>query len=89
MSDLIPFNAWSKERIAQGRKFCTSRHRKYLKDPRVIGISEWMEWGLIKKYFWKMEGANSPDELQRVIEDIYKRPVEDDEEFVIHFGDFR
>ena len=48
-----------------------------------------MDFGYIKKYLWKLEGADSPEELQQVIEDIYKRKVPDDEMFYVHFGDFR
>lgn len=88
MSELIPFNAWSKERIAQGRKICTSRHKKYLHDHRVTLIEQ-HTWGAIRENLWKDEGANSPEELQEVIEAIYKRVVPDDEEFYVHWGDFR
>lgn len=89
MNDLIPFNAWSKERIKLGKKTCTSRHRRYPKDPRVKSISKKMPWGLIKDYFWDQEGADSKQELQEVIESIYKRKVPDDEKFYLHFGDFK
>lgn len=85
----IPFNDWSKERIREGRKFCTSRHKMYHSDDRVELITHKIRWGLIRKYFWKTEGANSPKELQEVIEQIYKREVPDDELFFVHFGDFR
>ena len=86
---IIPFNVWSKERIVQGRKFCTSRHKKYGQDKRVEWISPLLKWGFIKKYFWQLEGANSPEELQEVIESIYHRKVEDTEMFYVHFGDFK
>ena len=86
---LIPFNLWSKGRIALGKKCCTSRHKKYLDDSRVIGISKKMPWGFIKTYLFELEGADSPAELQNIIEDIYKREVKDDELFYVHFGDFR
>lgn len=89
MTNEIPFNEWSKERIEQGRKFCTSRHKKYSNDPRVVCITPKMPWHIIRTFFWKLEGANSPGELQRVIEGIYKREVPDDENFYVHFGEFR
>jgi len=85
----IPFNAWSKQRIAEGRKFCTSRHKKYLHDDRVLCIIPKVQWHIIKTFFWQAEGADSPTELQQVIEDIYKRKVPDDEYFHVHFGNFR
>lgn len=88
MKEQIPFNEWSKERIRQGRKTCTSRHKKYKDDKRVTSI-ERLSWGFIKRHLCKEEGADSPEELQKVIEDIYKRKVPDDEMFYVHFGDFR
>ena len=86
----IPFNEWSKERINQGRKFITSRHSKYLHDNRVMLILPKMPWGEIRERFWQLEGADSPMELQQVIEeDIYHRKVLDNEMFYPHLGDFR
>ena len=86
---LIPFNEWSKERIRQGRKFMTSRHKRYDKDPRVFMILPKMAWGEIRDKFWQLEGADSIMELQEVIESIYKRTVTLDEMFYPHLGDFR
>ena len=88
MSDRIPFNPWSKDRIARNMKECTSRHKRYPKDPRVTYITPKLQWWFIKKYLYKPEGALSPAELQDVIEEIYDRPVHDNEEFYVHFGDF-
>ncbi len=84
----IPFNKWSKERIKERRKFCTSRHTKYIDDSRVEFITPKLKWGFIKKYLWQTEGANSPKELQEVIQSIYHRVVPDYEKFFVHFGDF-
>jgi hypothetical protein len=88
MKEKIPFNDWSKERIKQKRKFCTSRHIKYTKDKRVHYITEKIDWYIIREFLWQTEGADSPEELQKVIESIYKRFVSDDEQFFVHFGDF-
>ena len=85
----IPFNKWSRERIKFGKKVCTSRKKIYDKDPRVHYISPKLPWWLIKNYLWQPEGANSPTELQIVIDKIFRRKVEDDEEFYVHFGDFK
>jgi len=85
----IPFNSWSKERIEKGVKKCTSRHKKYLNDKRVTYISPKLPWWFIRTYLWEPEGANSPEELQEVIEKIYKRKVPDDEVFYVHFGEFK
>ena len=86
---IIPFNAWSQKRINAGKKVCTSRHQRYPSDKRVTYITPKIPWWIIKIYLWKAEGADSPEELQQVIEDIYKRKVEDSEEFYVHFGNFR
>ena len=86
--ELIPFNEWSRERIRQGKKICTSRHKKYLHDPRVTHIIE-HSWGTIKAMYWQLEGADNPVELQKVIENIYKRKVPDNERFYVHFGNFK
>lgn len=85
----LPFNAWSKERIRQGRKFCTSRHKRYPDDPRVFQILPQMPWHIIRDYLYTLEGADSPEELQEVIEGIMKRHVPDNELFYVHVGDFR
>lgn len=85
----IPFNEWSKERIALGVKHCTSRHQRYLADKRVTYITPKLQWWFIRTYLWMAEGADSPEELQRVIDDIYKRHVKDTEEFYVHFGNFK
>ena len=87
MSDLIPFNVWSFERIRDENKFTTARHKKYSKDPLVYHITPKLEWWIIKAFFWKTEGAHNPDELQKAVELIYRRPVPDDEKFHLHFFD--
>jgi len=84
----IPFNTWSKQRIAQGRKICTSRKKMY-SDPRVTYISPLLPWWFIRTYLFRPEGADSPGELQAVIDNIFKRHVEDSEEFYVHFGNFK
>lgn len=86
--DQIPFNIWSKQRIEEGRKFCTSRHKRYPNDPRVKYITDKIPWHVIRDCLWMVEGADSPEELQEVIEGIMKRKVSDDEMFYVHFGNF-
>lgn len=89
MTKLIPFNVWSKERIRQGRKYMTSRHEQYKEDPRVKLILPLTKWGFIRDNWFGIEGADSREELQSVIEKIYKRKVPDDEMFYPHIGDFK
>ncbi len=88
MSELIPFTSWSQERIRTGQKVCTSRHKRYSKDPRVTHIVR-LPWWIIVNYLYEPEGAMSPIELQQVIDGIYGRHVPDDEMFYVHWGDFR
>jgi len=89
MNEKIPFNDWSRSRIKRGIKVCTSRHKKYTKDPRVTWISPKLPWWFIRKYLYQAEGAFDGMELQTVIDGIYKRQVKDDELFYVHFGDFK
>lgn len=85
----IPFNEWSKQRIFRGTKICTSRHKKYLHDKRVTWISPKLPWWFIRTYLWDVEGAESITELQGVVDKIYNRKVKDDEQFYVHFGNFK
>jgi hypothetical protein len=85
----IPFNDWSRERIAMGKKCCTSRHKRYPNDKRVRWISPKLPWWFIRDYLYQAEGAGSRSELQEVINGIYKRNVHDDEGFYVHFGEFK
>ena len=85
----IPFNEWSKIRIDEGRKKCTSRHKRYSKDTRVYYITPKLPLWFIKQYLWRDEGADSPEELQKIFNKIYKREVDDDELFYVHFGFFK
>jgi len=88
MKEEIPFNHWSQSRISAGMKSCTSRHSKYPNDKRVTWISPKLPFWFIKQYLWMPEGATGPEELQKVINDIYNREVSGDEEFYVHFGQF-
>lgn len=89
MSNLIPFNRWSRERIKNMGKCMTSRHKRYPNDPKVKWISPKLPWWFIREFLWSWEGAKSPMELQEVIEGIYHRVVPDDEMFYVHYGDFK
>ena len=86
---LIPFNEWSKERIEMGLKVCTSRHKRYIKDPRVYWVSPKLPFWFIRQYLFRQEGAKSPEELKEVMSKIYNREVPDSEMFYVHFGVFK
>lgn len=82
----LKFNAWSRKRIEQGRKFCTSRNHQVL-DEEVLGMVM-LPWWFIKTRLYALEGADSPEELQRVINQVQRRIVKDNEMFWVHFGEF-
>lgn len=86
--NLLPFAKWSRERIAQGRKFATSRSKPYDKDPRVLMIVE-MPLRIVIENLWKIEGADSPEELIQVWRSIHKGQCNPNDKVFVHFGDFR
>ena len=84
----LPFNKWSQERINLGKKFCTSRTKKYT-DPRVVNVIKMPLW-VVAAYLWKMEGADSPQEFEKVWREIHpKRGWTPNLDVFVHFGDFR
>lgn len=82
---LIPFNKWSRERIINGFKDVTSRSKRY-NDPLVYEVLV-LPWGRIKKELYFREGAESPEELQTVINKIFRKHVPDDRDFYVHYFD--
>ncbi len=81
----MKFNAWSKKRIGEGKKFLTSRKKAYLDDGDVLEVLPHpLPWWFICRYLWKDEGAVSPDELQRIINQIFRRKVKGNEMFFVH-----
>lgn len=85
--DKIPFNKWSKERIAQGRKFCTSRNVIY-DDERVDFVAQFPLW-IVTKYLWQIEGADSPEEFKKIWRAIHRGKYQPHKMVWVHFGDFR
>lgn len=83
----LTFNDWSIQRIAEGRKFCTSRTKKY-DDPRVVRTEKFPLW-FVRDFLWQVEGANSPQEFEEVWESIHpKKGFNKYQEVFVHFGDF-
>jgi len=83
----MKFNDWSKARLERGEKFITSRKKAHYNDPDVAFILGKLPWGIIRDRLYIPEGAESPEELQEVIDKIFARrgyPVADDEEFYVH-----
>ena len=87
MTEKIPFNKWSKERIEQGRKICTSRTRKW-KDDRVYLIIQ-LPLGIVKEWLYREEGANSPEEFEKVWRSIFRGNFNSERIVFVHFGDFK
>ena len=78
----IPFNAWSKARVLDGRKICTSRTKVYgaVGDWFFVGDSRYQLNGVVAftthtilHYLFKAEGAQSQDELKDVFNDIFRK----------------
>jgi len=86
--DLLPFAKWSQERIAQNRKFATSRSKRYSDDPRVMWITV-MPLEIVRDYLWQVEGADSPEEFEKVWRSIHRGHYNGEDEVFVHFGDFR
>jgi hypothetical protein len=63
--DLLLFNEWSRERIARGVKFCTSRSRPYSNDPRVKFIIP-LKLLYVKLFLFQTEGAGSQEEFEHI-----------------------
>ena len=83
----MKFNAWSRERIRQGKKIISCRKKPHHNDEDVYCVLGPVPWGVIRTYLFEEEGADSPFELQEVIDHIFARrgfPVDDEELFYIH-----
>lgn len=70
----LPFNKWSKERLATGQKVCTSRTKQYgnpgdkfyVENEHILKeILKFPLW-FVKDFLWYQEGANSPEEFEEV-----------------------
>ena len=83
----LNFNSWSWSRIEQGRKFCSSRTKPY-EDDRVRFVVQ-MKLKDVKDLLWQTEGANSPEEFEKVWRSIFRGKFEPDKNVYVHFGDFR
>ena len=83
----MKFNKWSQSRILAGKKTLTSRTKKHENDPDVLHIFGPLPLWFIKTYLYRDEGAESPEELQRVINQIFRRVVKDDRLFYVHVID--
>jgi hypothetical protein len=78
----IPFNAWSKERIKNGIKTMTSRYKRYgrpgdyyvVDDEKYILVEQYqIKLELVKLMYWQNEGAESPEEFEKIWKEIHPR----------------
>jgi len=83
----MKFNNWSKSKILANEKTLTSRTKKHENDSDVLYIFGPLPWWFIKQYLYRDEGAESPEQLQRVINQIFRRVVDDDRLFYVHVID--
>jgi len=86
--DELTFNKWSKERIALGRKFCTSRSKNYGSDPRVKFVVD-IQLKYVRDFLFQTEGADSPEEFEKVWRSLHRGRFNQEDYVVVHFGDFR
>ena len=80
----MKFNAWSRKRLELGTKRLTSRRTDQEADRDVEYVVGPLPWGFIRDFLWRDEGAESPEELQRVINQIHRQIVPDDKMLFVH-----
>lgn len=83
----IPFNKWSQERIDNGWKLCTSRTRLW-NDSRVYLVIK-LPLGIVRNFLYKEEGAETPEEFERVWRSIFRGKFDSERVVFVHFGDFK
>lgn len=80
----MKFNTWSMKRIREGTKTITSRSKRHDNDPDVTNIVGPLPLWFICIYLYRDEGAENPQELKRVINQIWRRDVEWTRELYVH-----
>ena len=80
----MKFNAWSRKKLELGVKRLTSRTSSQEADRDVEYVVGPLPWKFIRDFLCREEGADSPEELQRVINQIFRQIVPDDRLFYVH-----
>ena len=78
------FSKWSKERIKLGVKRLTSRTKPEHDDPDVMYITPPLPLWFIREFLFRGEGAFTPEEFQRKINQVQRRYVKDDTMLYVH-----
>lgn len=77
----IPFNAWSKKKFREERKWSTSRTKIWGTSGDIFEVEGekyailsvvLMPTKVIIEHMYPMEGADSPDELRKVFNSIFR-----------------
>jgi hypothetical protein len=80
----MKFNAWSKKRLELGVKRLTSRSEPIYDDSDTDYFVGPLPWKFIREFLFRDEGAVCPEELQRVINQVKRRKVGDEETFYVY-----
>lgn len=91
----IPFTNWSKKRILQNKKRCTSKHYQLgeVGDTfhvdgekfRIIRI-EYLSLGVVRDSLFRCEGTNSPEQFERIWKSQHKIwNFEEKNKIFVHF----
>ena len=80
----MKFNAWSRKRLDNGTKRITARRTPHYDDPDVKYVVGPLPVKFILDFLYRDEGAESPEELQRVLNQVQRRKVPGDLMLYIH-----
>jgi hypothetical protein len=69
------FNKWSQKRILEGKKCMTSRSKRHDNDEDVLHVVGPLPLWFICAYLYKYEGADNPQELKLVFNQIFRKDV--------------
>ena len=81
----MKFNEWSKERIRKGTKRLTSRREMHLADSDIDWVTPFpLPLWFICEFLYRDEGADSPEDLKKQIDKIFRKKVDINREFYVH-----
>ena len=75
---------------AAGKLKFVARHKRFTYDPRIVYVTEGrIPLSIIKNTLYSSTGAESPEEYQKAINEVYGKPVDENTPMFLHFGDFK